>query len=248
MAFCTAAVAGLGAAVTVPRMAARWGATRGEAARALPGDDQVPRPQIASTRAISIDAPPTAVWPWLVQMGWRRAGWYSYDAIDNGHASSAQRIIPELQHLQVGDLVPEGALVGWTVEALEPDRLLLLTAHAPMAGVAWVRRRDSSWLFLLEATGSEGTRLIERSRTTITMNEHALLGKLLANRLGSVLLALGDFAMARRQLQGIRRRAERHWREQVEPASSRRGWRGGGAARNREPRPSAAGPDSRAAG
>jgi hypothetical protein len=212
----TAAAAGLGAAVIARRTVARWGATSEEVARALPGDDQVPMAQIASTRAISIDAPPTAVWPWLIQMGWKRAGWYSYDCIDNDHISSAERIILELQDLQIGDLVPEGAAVGWTVEALEPNRLLLLKAHAPMAGVDWVQRRDSSWLFLLDEIGAGGTRLIERSRTTITMNEHTFLGKVLANRLGTLLLAPGDFVMARRQMQGIKRRAEHRWREHIE--------------------------------
>ena len=111
--------------------------------------------------------------------------------------------------------MPEGVEVGWTVEALEPNRLLLLTAHAPMSGVDWVQRRDSSWLFLLDEIGPEDTRLIERSRTALTMNEHTLLGKVLANRFGTMLLAPGDFVMARRQMQGIKRRAERSWRERL---------------------------------
>ena len=215
-AYTTVAAAGLAAAVLARRTIGRWGATSEEVARALPGDDEVPHSQIASTRAISIYAPPPAVWPWLVQMGWKKAGWYSYDRIDNDRIPSAERIIPELQGLQIGDLVPEGAEVGWTVEALEPNRLLLLTAHAPMSGVDWVQRRDSSWLFLLDEIGPEDTRLIERSRTTLTMNEHTLLGKILAKRFGTLLLAPGDFVMARRQMQGIKRRAERDWRERLE--------------------------------
>jgi hypothetical protein len=172
-AYSAVAAAGLAGFVVGRRAIGGWGATGEEVARALPGDDEVPRAQIASTRAIPIHAPATAVWPWLVQMGWKTADWYSYDRIDNDRIPSAERIIPELQALQIGDLVAEGAEVGWTVEALEPNRLLLLTAHAPMSGVDWVRRRDSSWLFLLEESGSEDTRLIERSRTALTMNEHA---------------------------------------------------------------------------
>ena len=207
------AAAGLAAAAVARRTIRRWGATGEEVARAMPGDDELPQAQIASTRAIPIHAPATAVWPWLVQMGWKRAGWYSYDRIDNDRIPSAERIIPELQGLQIGDLVPEGAEMGWTVEALEPNRLLLLTAHAPMAGVDWVQRRDSSWLFLLEDIGPEETRLIERSRTKLTMNEHALLGKILAKRIATSLLVPGDFLMARRQMQGIRDRAERSHRE-----------------------------------
>jgi len=196
----------------------RWGASSEEATRALPGDHRVPRPQIASTRAIAIHTPATTVWPWLVQMGWKKAGWYSYDRIDNEGIPSAGRIVPELQDLQIGDVVPEGAEVGWTVEELEPNRLLLLTAHAPMAGVDWVQRRDSSWLFLLDEIGPEDTRLIERSRTSLTTNDHTQLGKFVATRLGTLLLTSGDFVMAHRQMQGIKRRAEWDWRERTEQA------------------------------
>ena len=114
-------------AVAASRRISRWGATSEEVDRSLPGDGEVPHPQVASTRAIPIHAPARAVWPWLAQMGWRRAGWYSYDLIDNDRVRSAERIVPD-QGLQVGDLVPEGADVGWTVSALEPDRMLLLIA------------------------------------------------------------------------------------------------------------------------
>src|SRR6266511_596054 len=213
----SAAVAAVGLAgafaMAAGRRIGRWGASEEEVARPLPGDDEVPNPGIASTRAISIHAPTQVVWPWLVQMGWGRAGWYSYDRIDNDCLPSAERIIPELQGLKVGDCVPEGAEAGWTVSALEPDRLLLLAAHAPMKGVDWVERRDSSWLFLLDEEGPEHTRLVERARTSLTVNERTLLGRLLATRLGMRLLAAGDFVMARRHMLGITRRAERDWRE-----------------------------------
>jgi hypothetical protein len=212
-AYTTVAAATVTSVVVAHRTIGCWGATSEEVARTLLADDEVPEAQIASTRAIPIHAPATAVWPWLIQMGWKRAGWYSYDRIDNDRIASAERIIPELQGLQVGDLVPEGEDVGWTVKALEPSRLLLLTAHAPMPGVEWVRHRDSTWLFLLDKIGPEDTRLIERSRTTITMNEHTLLGKALAGQFGPLLLAPGDFIMARRQMLGIKRRAERGWRD-----------------------------------
>jgi hypothetical protein len=110
-AYTTVAAATVASVVVAHRTIGRWGATSEEVARALPADDEVPDAQIASTRAIPIHAPATAVWPWLIQMGWKRAGWYSYDRI-----ASAERIIPELQGLQVGDLVPEGEDVGWTVK------------------------------------------------------------------------------------------------------------------------------------
>jgi hypothetical protein len=199
-------------AITVRHRISRWGATDEEATCSLAGDEAVPDPGIASTRAIDIHAPAHVVWPWLVQMGWKRAGWYSYDMIDNDRAPSAERIIPGLQSLHIGDIVPEGPEVGWTVRALEPDHLLLLDTHGPMKGVNWVQRRDSSWLFLLTDIDAEHTRLVERSWTTLTMDRTTLVGRLLAARLSTLLvLAPGDFVMARRQMLGIKRRAERDW-------------------------------------
>jgi hypothetical protein len=66
-----------------PTTALRWGATDAEVAAPMPGDELVPRSSFTATRAITIDAPPEAVWPWLVQLGYRRAGWYTYDLFDN---------------------------------------------------------------------------------------------------------------------------------------------------------------------
>jgi len=217
------AVAVIATAVLLGRRMSRWGASEEELSRSLPGDDEVQDPQVASTRAISIRAPARLVWPWLVQMGWRRAGWYSYDVIDNDRIPSADHIIGTLQGLQPGDFVPEGPGVGWTVAAVEPDRMLLLTTHAPMTGVAWVRWRDSSWLFLIEERGAEHSRLIERARTTLTTNPDTIAGKLLSTRLGGSALAVGDFVMAHRHMHGIRRRAEAQWRDRPEPPRHDRG-------------------------
>jgi hypothetical protein len=84
----------------------RWGASDAEVAVPMPGDELVPRSSFTATRAVTIDAPPEAVWPWLVQLGCRRAGWYTYDLFDNAGYSSANRILPEHQNLKVGDWVP----------------------------------------------------------------------------------------------------------------------------------------------
>jgi hypothetical protein len=166
-----AAVAGAVAGVVTAGRPRRWGATSDESSRSLTGDDDVALSLVASTRAVTIHAPADAVWPWLVQMGWRRAGWYSYDSIDNDHIPSADNLVAELQAgLQVGDFVPEGAKAGWTVKAVDPGHLFLLTSHGPMIGVDWIESRDSSWLFLIEAVGSERSRLIERSRTAVKGN------------------------------------------------------------------------------
>jgi hypothetical protein len=116
-----------------PRML-RWGATRQEAAEALPGDDLTPDPRVRSTRAITIEAPPDRVWPWIVQMGIERAGFYSHDRLERlltfggryvEGKHSATRIHPELQDLKVGDLVPYGAGVLARVEEIEPCQHLV---------------------------------------------------------------------------------------------------------------------------
>lgn len=106
---------------------ARWGATDEEVARRLPGDDVVPRPSFNATRAITIAAPPEAVWPWILQIGSRRAGWYSLDWLDNAGIPSTDRIIPELQCMDVGDFVPmtpDGKNGMWVKEC-DPNHFML---------------------------------------------------------------------------------------------------------------------------
>jgi hypothetical protein len=137
-----------------PRML-RWGATTEEATEPLPGDELCPQPRVQSTRAITIDAPPEQVWPWIVQIGIERAGFYTHDRVERllfraryvEGTHSATRIHPELQDLKVGDLVPYGAGAYARVHALEPNRHLV---H----GEAWV----------LKPLRGGRTRLVVRSR------------------------------------------------------------------------------------
>jgi hypothetical protein len=84
----------------------RWGATDAEVTAAMPGDELVPNPSFSATRAITIQAPPELVWPWIMQLGTGRAGFYSYDLFDNAARPSADEILPHLQQTQVGDWVP----------------------------------------------------------------------------------------------------------------------------------------------
>jgi hypothetical protein len=117
----------------------RWGATSEEVARPMPGDEIVPHAQVQTTHAITIDAGPERVWPWLVQMGYHRAGWYTYPWVDRylWHIEnpSADEIIPVLQDLAVGDVVPDGepGTALYRVEVVEPTRLIVLhsTSHVP---------------------------------------------------------------------------------------------------------------------
>jgi len=94
----------------------------------MPGDGLVPHPTICATRALTIDAPPVAVWPWIVQMGgYTRAGWYAYDRFDNGGRPSADSVVPELQQLEVGDILHTSPSEGFVVREIHPLHALVLS-------------------------------------------------------------------------------------------------------------------------
>lgn len=173
----------------------RWGASEAEARAAMPGDELIAEPTLVSTRAVTVGAPPATVWPWLVQIGQGRGGFYSYDWIENLiglDIHSAERILAEHQRLEPGDrvaLAPDGS--GLDVERIEPERLLVLREP----GGGW------TWAFLLEPAAG-GTRLIARNRWTTA-------GAPLSFRLYMALIDPAAFVMERRMLLGIRQRAER---------------------------------------
>jgi len=103
-----------------------WGATDEEVVMEIPGDLLVPRPKSQLTMAVTVRSSPEKIWPWFVQLGCQRAGWYSYDLLDNGGIPSADKIIHEYQQLEVGDVVkatPTGDF-GFPVAIIEPDRQL----------------------------------------------------------------------------------------------------------------------------
>ena len=111
-----------------------WGIDPVEAARTLPGDDLVATAEAVDTRGIDIDAPVGSVWPWLLQMGYGRAGWYSYDSMDNDHPS-ARSIEDRWQSLNVGDLMPTHPGGGFEVKVLEPEHALVLYADRALMDV-----------------------------------------------------------------------------------------------------------------
>ena len=173
-------------------------ATPAERARTLPGDDLIPQPIGAVNHAITIHRPPHEVWPWLVQMGSGRAGWYAYDFIDNGRHPSADRILPEYQEISVGTVFPAlpGATDVFTVVQFEPERSLVLSWR--LNG-----RYQTTWAFVLEQTQPDQTRLIVRGRIASGYHPYGLPQWL---ALGAGRLA--HFIMQRKQLLGIARRAE----------------------------------------
>jgi hypothetical protein len=181
----------------------RWGASEDEVRKPLPGDELVPDPKIQSTRAVTIDAPVEDVWPWLVQLGYGRGGFYSYDIFENAftrafgmhaHYRSLDRIVPELQGLHEGDFIASAPLdwkggkyaakMGWTVARFEPPHLMVLR----------------NWgAFILDPLPGERTRFIVRTRG----------GRTWKDILGNVAWELPHFIMERRMLLGIKQRAER---------------------------------------
>ena len=177
----------------------RWGATDEEVARALPGDDVVKHATFNATRGVTIQARPEQIWPWLVQMGFNRAGYYSYDLIDNLGRPSAQRIIPELQHVAVGDLIPIYGTFGFWVKDFERNRWMLW----------WDSKGDTSWYWGLSPLDAHATRLITRIRLRYLWLSPAILFDVLAD--------VGDIVMMRKCLLGIKQRAERASSQSPEP-------------------------------
>jgi hypothetical protein len=142
---------------------ATYFASRDEQKRHMPADSIVPDPMATLTNAITIDAPPAQVWPWIAQLGAGRAGWYSYDWIDNGGRASATRILPEYQHVTPGDIVPSvpGTKDAFIVSWAEPARDFVLIVPNGIVG-----RSRVSWEYLLEPISKSRTRLIARGRVS----------------------------------------------------------------------------------
>ena len=174
-------------------------ARRDEVSRAFPGDDFLPNAR-SFTHAITIRASRHDVWPWLVQMGAGRAGWYSYDRIDNGGKPSLGYIAPELQHIAFGDLLPAmpGVTEGFIVLGYEADHFLILGWPGPDGSPV------TTWSFVLEETEVQSTRLIVRARGSDDYQPPFGLPRWTAN----TLVPLGHAIMQRKQLVGIARRAE----------------------------------------
>jgi hypothetical protein len=211
------AVAGVGALAVARKMLRNLGATRAERWASLPGDEVVPQAKGFSTMAITIDAPPSAVWPWLVQMGCDRAGFYSWDRLDNGGRPSATEIHPEWQTLGVGDRIvcTPDAKAWFDVERLEPERVLVLRSSIDVFrrtpfDPSGPRPRffvEGVWTFVLHELPEEKTRLVVRS-----------LGIARPRLLGAANLVFWDPAhvvMQTRQLRNLKRLVESPLQEPV---------------------------------
>ncbi|WP_152622703.1 hypothetical protein [Archangium violaceum] len=186
----------------------RWGATDEEVMRAMPGDELVQEPQYVTTRAITIQARPERIWPWLIQMGEGRGGFYSYVWIERllgMRLENAERILPEFQNVKVGEplaVEPQDDYV-MQVKVLEPDHALVLGGSTP---APW---GEATWTMALEPLDEHSTRLVSRCRTRFNSTRDMLL----------VLsfLDIGQLLMERKWLRGVKERAERWAHAPAEP-------------------------------
>jgi len=184
-----------------------WGATTEEVSRQLPGDDAAPEPSDETTRAVTVAAPSDDVWPWVVQLGQGRGGFYSYTWLENrvgADIHNVDRIVPELQELAEGDSIRmvredywfQSPMTSMTVERVDPGRTLVLQGHD-----------GGTWTFHLDPIDEETTRFIVRGRKPRNRTAVGYAGRYLAYE-------LPHFVMERGLMVGIQTRAERRRRDE----------------------------------
>lgn len=197
------------AAVTLLRWGCRWGSSPVERRRKMPGDHYLadgPTAHVAMTRAISIDATPEQVWPWLAQLG-RGAGWYSFDWLDNGRRASAWHLVSWIPEPMLGDATAMGYL-----RHLQSGRALAWW----VGGVSFAGARARLVCSYVVESAGQGTRLISRMSADATG---------LTAPLALLVFRVVDSIMASRQLVGIRRRVELLETERGNPRDSETGVR-----------------------
>ncbi|CAG0998807.1 hypothetical protein ANRL4_02973 [Anaerolineae bacterium] len=175
----------------------RWGATQAEIGQPMPGDELDTHPTFLATRAITIDATPREIWPWLVQMGYERAGFYGYDIIENLGSrqgpQSAERIVPELQNVKVGDEIPISAVGSWRLYAIELEHYFIWSGMTGDGGFTWA----------LYPIDEHHTRLVSRIRWSHHYSPPSQLAL-------DVFTEFTDHLAVRKILQGVKGRVEGH--------------------------------------
>lgn len=196
--------------VALIRLGRGYGSTPAERHRILPGDDLISRPDTCTDHAITIDAAPEQVWPWLVQMGWGRGGWYTARWVDRllfpANGPSTDHVVPELQHVAVGDFIPDGppdTECGFIVEIVDPGHALVLRSisHLPrswrtFASVDW------SWAFIISPAEDDTGRSRFQFRSRWTTSPWWFTAATYLT------VVPADFVMSRSMLTGLRSRVE----------------------------------------
>ena len=211
----------------IRRLGTRWGANDDEVHACLAGDDIIPHPMLETTHAVTLETDPATVWPWLVQMGFHRGGWYSdvwwgtlledlvfvwSDSPESRHnrpKPSATRVLPQFQQLAVGDIVPDGpeGSAYFTVRVIEPERALVYHSTTHLKHLTPHRWQDHpqatsgefSWAFVLRPLPDQRTRLLLRTRATIRPSW---------TRSAEPIFFLADFAIVRRMFRNLKERVE----------------------------------------
>lgn len=175
----------------------RRGASEEEVQRPMPGDELVSNPTYRATRAITIDATPQEIWPWLIQMGYKRAGFYGYDILENLGSprgiQSAISIVPEDQHPKVGDEVPISPAGGLVFYAIEPNQYFVWSGEAGWGGYTWA----------LYPIDENHTRLVSRARFSYTWSKPSQLAL-------DLFTELAEHLAVPKILQGVQGRVEGH--------------------------------------
>jgi hypothetical protein len=175
----------------------RWGATDNDLALSLPADDLVTNPDFNATRGITINSTPEYIWKWIIQIGSRRAGWYSIDWMDNAGIKSSYEILPEFQRIQIGQFIPftPDQKNGMSVKEFKENEYIL-----------WVDKEGkATWLWYLYPVDKRQTRLLTRLRTKYVWKGFWIIYYLLYD--------VGDIVMMSKCMKGIKWRAEHAFRE-----------------------------------
>ena len=174
-----------------------WGATQEEINQPMPGDELDAHPTFLATRAITIEGTPHEIWPWLVQMGYDRAGYYGYDIIENLGSKrgphSPEHIVPELQNVKVGDEVPISAAGSWVFYAIEPEHYFIWSGETG----------DSAFTWALYPIDENHTRLVSRIRWSHHWSEPSLIPL-------DLFTEFTDHLAIRKILHGVKGRVEGH--------------------------------------
>lgn len=178
-----------------------WGATDNDINRAMMGDELLQMPEMNATRAIEINARTEEIWPWLVQIGYNRGGFYGFDNLDNGGHRSSDSILPQFQDLQVGDSIPGGEYKGRTFYILE------VVEVDPGREMAWVFLKGTpwggaTWSWRLYRVDDERSRLVSRLRQKYSLD--SFQGVVSWSMIDAI-----EILMMRTTLRGVKQRAER---------------------------------------